>query len=348
MYRRPASDASLRRHLNETLRALVLLAAALALLAGCGGEDEGEAREILRKAFAAPIGTATISVDLTARLEGIPQQQAPVKVELTGPYRSNGPGRLPDANLDTAISGGGQTFSLGLLSTGTRAYVQFGGTAYEVSRETVARLNRGGARPRFGVDPLSWVAGASDEGEATVGEETTRHVRADVDVRKALRDLNRVVEGTAPPGTAPPTLEDDDVDRIAAVVDDPQLDVYVGRDDDRIRRFSLDFAFEVPEDDRRRLNGLRSGTVTLDVELTEIGQPKRIDDPRSARPMSELNQLLGGRGILGLLFGVTTGAPQPGAPGSPTPEQIEAYRRCIDRAKPSDTPAIERCNELLR
>jgi hypothetical protein len=348
LYRRPVSDASLRRSLNETLRPLVLLAAALALLAGCGGEDDGDGREILRKGFAAPIGTANVAVDLTARLEGVPQQRGPVKIELTGPYRSNGQGRLPDADLNLAISGGGQTFSLGVLSTGTRAWVQFGGTAYEVSRETVARLNRGGGRPRLGLDPLAWVADPKDEGEATVGEEKTRHVRAAVDVRATLRDLNRVVEATAQPGTPPPTLEDDDIDAIAGVVDDPRLDVYVGRDDDRIRRFSLDFAFEVPEDDRRRLNGLRSGTVTLDVELSEIGRPQNIAAPTSARPMSELNQLLGGRGILGLLFGVTTGAPQRGAPGSPTPEQIEAYRECIDAAKPSDTPAIERCNELLR
>ena len=347
MYPRPAPSAPHHGSLNETLRLVVLLAAALALLAGCGGGDDGDAREILRKGFATPIGSANLTIDLTAKLEGIPQQQGPVKVELTGPYRSNGKGKLPDADLDVAISGGGQTFSLGLLSTGERAYVEFGGTAYEVSRETVAGLNRGGSRPRFGVDFLGWVEDPSDEGEANVGDEKTRHVRADIDVRRVLRDLNGVVKRSSPPGTPPPTLDDDQVESIARVVDDPKLDVYVGRDDDRIRRFSLDFAFEVPDDDRERLNGLRSGTVTLDVELAEVGQPQRIDEPRSARPMSELNQLLGGRGILGLLFGVTTGTPQQGS-GSPTPEQLEAYRECIDRAKPSDTPAIERCNELLR
>jgi hypothetical protein len=343
------------------LRPLVLLAAVLALLAGCGGGgDEDEARKILEKGFSAPIGTARIAVDLTARLEGIPQQQGPVKVELTGPYRANAPGELPDADLAVAISGGGQTFSLGLLSTGDRAYVKFGGTAYEVSRETVARLNgngsgrgagpglRGALRQRFGVDPLQWVADPSDEGEAEVNGVKTRHVRADVDVERALRDLNRVVERTAAPGSPPPTLDDPQIESITGVVDDPKLDVYVGRDDDRIRRVSLDLAFEVPEESRRRLNGLKSGTVTLDVELSEIGQPQRIEEPRSARPMSELNQLLGGRGILGLLFGVTTGTPQPDGSGSPTPEQLDAYRECVDRAKPNDTPAIARCNELLR
>ncbi len=102
------------------------------------------------------------------------------------------------------------------------------------------------------------------------------------------------------------------------------------------------------EAERRRLNGLRSGEVTLDVELTEVGRPQRIVEPESAEPMAELNKLLGGRGILGLLFGVTTGTPQQGGAGSPTPEQIEAYRECIDAAKPNDAAAIDRCRELLR
>lgn len=335
------------------MRALVLLAVTALLLAGCGGEeDDGAAREILRKGFAAPIGSADVAVDLTARLEGIPQQQGPVRVQLNGPYRSNGASRLPDADLDLVIAGGGQSFSMGLVSTGERAFVLFGGTPYEVSEETVDRLNgagQGGRRPDLGVSPLDWVTRASDEGEATVNGIATLHVRADVDVRRALTDLNRVVARTAARGSPPPTLDEGQIEGIADQVDDPKLDVYVGRDDDRIRRFSLDLTFEVPERDRRRLNGLSGGTLTLDVELTEVGRPQRIEEPRDSRPMSELNKLLGGRGILGLLFGVTTGTPQGGgANGGPTPQQIQAYRECVDRAKPSDTAAIEACRELLR
>ena len=292
-------------------------------------------------------------MDLTAKLEGIPQQQGPVRVKLAGPYRSNGESRLPDADLDVVISGGGQTFSMGLLSTGERAFVLFGGTPYEVSEPTVARLNgrgegQGAPRRDLGITPLDWVAGASDKGEATVNDVATRHVRADVDVEKALADLNGLVQRTAAPGSPPPTLDKEQIERISELVDDPKLDFYVGRDDDKIRRFSLDLAFEVPEENRRRLNGLSSGTLTLDVELTEVGQPQRIEEPEGPRPMKELNKLLGGRGILGLLFGVTTGAPQPGGGNSPPPEKLQAYRECVDRAKPSDTPAIERCRELLR
>jgi hypothetical protein len=341
------------------LRAFVLLAAALALLAGCNDNgDSGEAREIIQQGFGGEIGSGRLTVDLTAKLQGIPQQQGPVKIELNGPYRSDPRGGLPAAALDMTISGGGQTFSLGLLSTGDRAFVGFGGTAYEVDAATVKRLNggrgrggqgvRGALRDRFGVDPLRWVTDATDEGEATVGGVETRHARAEVDVKRTLTDLNRVVARTAARGRPAPTLTPDQIEGIRERIDDPKLDVYVGRDDGKLRRLSLDLAFEVPEDDRRRFNGLESGTITLDVELSEVGKPQKIEAPRSARPYSELNELLGGRGILGLLFGATTGQPQPGGPNSPTPDQIKAYRECIDQAKPSDTERIERCNELLR
>ena len=329
------------------------------LLAGCNDSgDSGEARDVIEKGFGGSIGTARLTVDLTAKLEGIPQQQGPVKIELNGPYRSDPSGGLPAAALDMTISGGGQTFSLGLLSTGDRAFVGFGGTAYEVEPETVKRLNggrgrgapglRGALRDRFGVDPLGWVTNATYEGESTINGVETRHARAEVDVEKVLTDLNRVVARTAAPGRPAPTLTAEQIEGIGERIEDPKLDVYVGAEDGKLRRISLDLAFEVPEGDRRRFNGLESGTITLDVELSEVGRPQKIEAPRSSRPYSELNELLGGRGILGLLFGATTGTPQPGGPGSPTPDQIKAYRECIDQAKPSDTARIERCNELLR
>ena len=127
------------------MRALVPLAVTALLLAGCGGGgNSGEAREILRKGFGAGIGTANVSVDLTAKLEGIPQQQGPVRVKFAGPYRTNGQGKLPDADLDVVISGSGQTFSMGLLSTGDRALVQFGGAPVEASGAAVDSLNGAG------------------------------------------------------------------------------------------------------------------------------------------------------------------------------------------------------------
>jgi hypothetical protein len=84
-----------RGPLNETLRASLLLVATALLLTGCGGGGNSkEARDLLRKGFGASIGTANISIDLTAQLDGIPQQdgQGPVRIKLAGPYRSNGRG----------------------------------------------------------------------------------------------------------------------------------------------------------------------------------------------------------------------------------------------------------------
>ena len=361
------------RRLRLPLLALVLAALAGLVVAGCGGGDEKDARAILKRAFSESIGSANVTVDLSVKVDGVQQLSQPIRVKLGGPFKSNGPRTLPSLNWDVSISGGGQTFSAGLISTGDRGFVNWQGTNYEADQSTMAQLKQaaasggtGGSRSlkQFGVDPLRWVKDPSVSGDENVAGVATQHVSADVDVGKLFADLNKVVSkaGGAVGSARPQQLSPQTIDSIEKVVHDPKFDVYAGESDGKLRRLAVNVRFDVPQQAQTLLRGAKGGTVALSIEFAGVGQPQIIAAPAGARPISELTkQLRGLGGALGATGGIggssgTTpgGTPggEPGTPGgggkSPSSEQFQRYAECLNKAKPSDTAALNRCSRLLK
>jgi len=158
-----------------------------ALLAGCGGGSDKDAKALLKRGFSESIPSANVSIDVSVSVQGVPQLSQPVRIKLGGPFKSNGRGKLPSLQWDLNFSGGGQTFTAGLVSTGTQAFVNYQGTYYKVDDRTMARLQQavasggtGGGRSlkSFGVDALSWIKDAKQQGDATVAGVATKHVSA--------------------------------------------------------------------------------------------------------------------------------------------------------------------------
>src|SRR3954469_14396052 len=245
-----------QRHLKKTALIFVLLAA-VALVAGCGGGGSGssaDARALIDKAFKTSIPSADMTLNITAEVRGVPQLQQPVSLKVAGPYQSNGGKKLPDFNWQVSVSGGGQAFSGGLISTGDNAFVNFQGTNYEVGADKVAQLNQqlasqtgsGKTLKDFGIDPQSWVQDPQDKGDESVNGSDTTHVEATVDVAKMLADFNKTIQkaGGAMGSSAPQQLSADTIEKIKQVVQNPKIDVYVGKDDNRIRRLSVKIEFE--------------------------------------------------------------------------------------------------------
>ena len=345
-------------------RALLLLVFAALALASCGGGDDKEdVQDVLDKAFSSSIESANLKVDASVQIKGSPGLDKPLRFIATGPFRTND-GKLPSADIELKVGtdGGGQTITTGFLSTGDRAFLKFQDVYYEQPASQVAKANRSisqnegkrGSLGSLGLDPRSWLGEARDEGEEDIGGVKTRHVSGTLEVEAVMRNLNRFVRRSGAAlggatGEAPPEpLSDEDIRRVGEVVRDPTFHVYVGEDDDIIRRVSGKIEFEVPEEDRESLGGIESGTVEFQVEFSDVNGDQQIEAPARARPISDLTTTLGGGGPLPGLGDSQSETPTAPDDGSPDADAFQAYEDCLDKARPEDTDALQRCAELLQ
>jgi hypothetical protein len=355
----------------------VLLAAAVVpgavAVAGCGGSDsngnDGDAKALLDKAFHKRVKSADVKLNAELRIQGVPGFDKPIRVEAAGPYIAQ-KGTLPklDIDLQLGAQGQGQSLQTGFLSTGTRAFLKFGGEYYEQPQANVARANRqlgsgsGSGKSRanaLGIDPASWIRDAKMEDSQKVGGVDSDHVSARVDVRRVLTDLNRVARkgaGAVGGATTARPLTKQQLDQAAKTVKDPTFDIYVGKSDGTVHRVSGNLALSVPEADRSKANGITGGSLRFTMDLSHTNGSQTVQAPKSARPISDLSKQLGGAAALGALGGASgtdttpqTTTPSTGSGTSTTPDSaaFKRYADCLDKAKPDDTQAITRCSALL-
>lgn len=353
----------------------LLLAAPLAAVAGCGGGDDEDVRALLDRAFDQPIESAVVTADVEIELEGLQGVEGPLRLKLSGPYRS-AEDKLPAFDWDVSFSGGGQNLTAELVSTSDNVFVGFRGTNYEVGEEDVSRFNEQLAAAQreegerslaqFGVDAREWLEDPEDAGDEEIAGVQTTHVTAGVDVGKMLADLNKVIEraGGAVPGQPPAQLTEEQREQVEEIVQEPTLDVYVGKEDSTVRRLAVNLEVEVPEGERDQVGGLERGAVSFSIEFARVGQEVRIEPPESARPIEELAEQIAGAGALG---GGQAGGAQNGGGGQDgggngagqngagdgagqgdAQTTLQRYLSCVREADPGDLEAIQACEELLR
>jgi hypothetical protein len=343
----------------RTAPIVVVLLAAVALMAGCGGGSGSskDARALLDKAFHQSITSADMTLNIEAKVNGIPQLQQPINLKVAGPFQSNGKGKLPSFNWQVSVSGGGQAFSGGIISTGDNAFVNFQGTNYEVGKTTVAQFNQqlsqnsgpGRSLKDYGIDPQAWVKDPTEEGSENVNGVDTTHVKASVDIGRMFSDFNKTIQKAGSMSTsAPQQLSPATIQKIQDVVKNPKFDIYVGKSDNKIRRLSVSVDFQIPSDQQAKFRGAQGGTLSFSVDFAKVGEKQTITPPTGARPISELQQQLGGLGGgLGGLGG--SGSSGSGSSGSgPTASQFQKYSQCLQKAAPSNTTAIQKCAALLK
>jgi hypothetical protein len=351
--------------------ALALVAVLVAACGGGGGSSD-DAKTTIDNAFSHSIQSANVTLQFNAKVNGVAQLQQPVSLKLSGPYQSNGKGKLPSLKWQASFSGGGQSITGGVTSTGDNAFVNFQGSDYEVGKDQVAQINQQLATQTgqkktladFGIDPKNWVTDAQDKGDENVNGTDTTHVQAGVDVSKMLTDLNKTIgqAGGAMGASAPAQLTPQQIDQVKQVVKSPKIDVYVGKDDDTLRRLNVSIDFSIPEAQRSQFQGAEGGNITFSLDLADVGKQQTITAPANPKPISELQSALGGLGGGGLGGSGSSGSGSspPGSSGSGSSgsggsgssganaQKLQKYSKCLQQADPSDSAAIQKCSELLK
>lgn len=342
------------------LASLLLIAACA--LTSCGG---GEAKppsvaNTLDQAFRQPIDSADLSVEVELDLGGDTAAR-PVRIEASGPFRGNGH-RLPLADIDVRIAteGTGQTIQTGFLFTGDRAFVKFQEAFYEqpapevrrATRQMIRTKRRGGPLGALGLDARSWLGPGLDGGRDEVQGVQTRQISGTLRAGVVVRDLNRFVSrsgaviGGAIGQAAPAPLTAEEVAQLSRVIEEPTFDVYVG-DYGFIRRVSGRVEFEVPEAERDG-EGIESGSLTFSIELSDVNGDQLIEPPARARPLSALTRTLGGDPLDSLSADGGEQVEPPAAPGEDEDsEQLRDYEECLEKERPADTDALQRCADVL-
>jgi hypothetical protein len=317
------------------------LCAAVLGLAACGGDGGGadeNASTVINETFSGKkeVKSGKLDMNVTAKLEGSGAAAAldePVSLKLAGPFQSRGNDALPEVDLDLSVSGGGQTFTAGALTTGDAAFISYQGTDYRVPESQFRRYKRRieqDARrnkerdnsfdfARLGINPRDWIEDPKNEGTEEVGGAQTIHVSAGVDVGAFVDDLDNVLGRAASLGVRnqqlPTKLTEKQKSQIEKAIQDVRFDMWTGEDDKILRRVEVEFGFALPKDLQQDAQGVERGNIKLALEIADVNKEQDIKPPSNARPLSELQSTLGVGGALGGLGGSSGGGSSSGGSG---------------------------------
>ncbi len=264
---------------------LAILGVAVVNAAGCGGthHDTVDPRAMLDAAAAHPIRSADTDIDLRVAVRGVPELSAPLRLRLSGPYISGGGKTVP--RLDWRLGASALGFPVGghLVSTGENAFLTVYGDTYEVGTDAIAAANERIATAPV-IHPRSWfgrprVAGQAHEGGADC-ERITAPLRGDA----MARDLAPLLGGLGL--TETPTVSG-------------RATACVGFDDRVLHELEIGAVLGVPAADQAALRGATSIALSLDLVVSDVGQPQEISVPRGAgiRPIRDLAITLNDLGI---------------------------------------------------
>jgi hypothetical protein len=350
---------------------LSLIAAVALVFAACGGDEESggepvsastDVNELLTQTFTGKKDVKSGNIDLKLQIEaqgGESQLDGPVNVTLKGPFQVQDGGKLPKFKLDATLEGAGQSITAGATSTGDKGFLSFQGTDYAVDdqvfqqfkaafEEAAKKSSADNAQSltSLGMDPRKWLTDPQTAGEAKVGDADTIKITGGVDVTKLLDDVDAALSkasalGVQGAGEVPEKLSDEQRQQVLDGVKDPRVEIYTGKEDQILRRLVVNLGIEDAATST-------SGTLALDISLTDLNEDQDIAEPADAKPFDEL---LGQLGALGALGGAaSSGSGSGAADATPVPDDsgadLEKFSKCIEEAG-EDVEKARKCSELI-
>jgi hypothetical protein len=350
------------------LLALALVALALGACGSSGGSSSGgggDAAGLLKTTFAnlGQIKSGKANLQLTVDVQGDASLRGPIKLGLTGPFQSEGSGKLPQFDLAIDATFQGQGFQAGLTSTSDRMFVQFGGAAYEVPAALMTRLQQsltkanqqsGGAKGKLdlhalGIDWIGLLKNPTVVGTDTIGGVATKHVSGQLNVSALLDAVDKVLAkvGSQSLGATgqqlPKSIPAKTRSEIEDAIKSASIDVWTGASDKIARKLSVALAVRP----KNPGSGPTAVNLSLSLELQDLNAPQAIKAPSSPRPLSDLlgslQGLLGGGA--GSLFG-GGGSSGGSSSGGGSSKQLDKYTQCLQKAG-SDVAKAQNCAALL-
>jgi hypothetical protein len=359
-----------------------------AAIAGCGGDDDGgdvDPQTVLDETFNNDerVSSGDISLSLSGSAEG--DQGGSFEASLEGPFQGDpdNPNAIPQLDWTGSLSfeGAGQSASFegGLIVTEDNAFVEYGGSTYELGTDTFsqfkeladqaaaqqseteglsfgeafrqgceAQLQAAGAdTAACDVDFQSWLSDLSSEGTEDIEGAPTDHISGSLNVETMLGDLIEL--GSAvPSATGVPT--EDQVQQVVDAVDEASFDLYSGTDDRILRGLDFNLALDPSSIPDAEASGVESVDASFSLRLGGVNEDQTIEAPSDAQPLEELFRqfgidpsALGNLGGLGGLGGAGLGGGGGGAGGGAG--DADAYFECIQQAQTS--AEIEACSGEL-
>jgi hypothetical protein len=265
---------------NRPRSAFAALAAAVALLAACGEEDppstpDEPPAELLAAALDNPPSSGQVDLDGEVELDGESLIAGGVTVDAGGPFAAAARGELPRF----ALAGEAEVAPFGvdgeLISTGIDAFVVFFGENYQVGEERIAEA---GARwtdfaaqsGPIGAQAASWfVSPRYGDAEEVDGTDVQR-IDAELDGARAGADIAAIARAAGAPAL---------VEALAAGAGEGTAQAWVAFDDQTLRKLRIEFPFTVPRAVQASAAGVRGGTASFEIELSDLGEEVDIEPP---------------------------------------------------------------------